>query len=259
MKKYSGKSRRSYRRGRRVSKWQPLATYSKTSYRTNTLYSALPAQMKVALRSYRNDSVAINLNAYVVQPNLVPLSNPSGGPQTQGAGATSLPEYFYTLMSMYGRSCVDRVQIKITLTNTGNAPITGVMAVTPVSDPTATTTNYYERLRAYPESKSFYLGTSGGGHDLKTMYYDVDVKKFINYQDETPFCSTSTLTTAAAAQGVLALTLPTAAQIPTAPAIVYCLLNQSLTTNTTVTLALDYTYHLTFSSRHAGNTINFAY
>ena len=58
-------------------------------------------------------------------------------------------------MCLYGRAVVEKAHIKVTWTNLSQNPIAIAMAVINTTDAMGTTVDGFERIRSFPESKTF--------------------------------------------------------------------------------------------------------
>ena len=97
------------------------------------------------------------------------------------------------------------------------------------------------------------MASLNGGHDIKTLSFDVEVKKYLNYMDESIYCTTSRVTSGPGdtTAGTVTITRPVQANIPQAPCLVW-LVNNSIVAGVDANLVVDFdiTYHIVFSVRH---------
>jgi len=204
------------------------------------LYPPLPVQFKASFTKHMWTARPCPAGAYVVQefnliaPNILDGDFPAG---------------FQQMHFLYARSCVDRVQLKVTLTNITNGTVCdfagGIVAFS--DSQLAGNLNTFKRLCDRPESQTCTLGTATGGHDQRIFHFDTDVRKAVNNSEESIYCSRSTF------NGVITCPDPGAnAQLAAAPSY-YSIYRTATNVDANIWEVFDVTYHITFSQRHAGD------
>lgn len=225
---------------------------------TRSIYPPPPAQMRVALK-------LVQCFNYLIQPQTSAYQTidcffPQG---IDGVYPTDFANYH----RIYSRSVVDFVQAKITYqsfvqsTQSANAAGTSadiVAVVVSQNDvpPDAVAANqFFDSYTALPEAKNASLGAPNSGHDVKTLYVSLDIRKYTQQGHQNVYGNHSSFGFPLPAFQIEPNSADLDVEDPSHPTI-FLAQRHSQTgapignTPVEVRVRREITYHMTFSNKH---------
>ena len=214
-----------------------------TSSIPRQLYPPLPAQFRVALSSVYSREILVVNPAFPNQAFYGGVNDYLHSPFVGNGCAEGL----FSLLSLYGKASVDRVEFHIRFTNTCERPINWASTVIPqgsLYQPDSI--DFFERVASHP---SAVIGTiSSRGSDSASFRRTYDVTALMAEASlEGQFCTTSSLGPA----GTVNITRPNILSSAVPLLTMFFQNEDPLTDADKIVLLYQVTYHMTFTNRHA--------
>lgn len=214
------------------------------TYQPRTLFSTMPSEFNVAI------SLAQQANYNVGAGAFASFSISCGS--FIGLGGV-YPPYFLHLMKLFSSARIRKVYTEVSFHSIDAANESMNIATGVISQLDAANIQLnqdtMDKLRAVPGSKTSYLGTQSGGHDVVKFTNLVDIDKWSSTQGSSAAVTRSGFDAA----GLFGIVQPQGFALDTAPAVTFMY-------TPTQALAFDFqvirkvTYHVTFQGLHLGQT-----